>query len=390
MLSVAGFCSTKTNVLTGIDVLQQEGFAPLKGKRIGVITNHTGIDRDGKSTVQVLFSAPGVKLSTILTPEHGFSGAVPHGEKIESSSDPATGLPVYSLYGKTKRPTSEMLAQLDALVFDIQDIGTRFYTYLTTMAYALEEAAKSGIEFIVLDRPVPITGSILEGPALDPSIQHFTAHYQVPIRHGMTPAEIATFYNETKGLKAKLSVIRMRGWKRELWFDETGLPWNPTSPNIRTLEAALLYPGVGCFESTNFSVGRGTPTPFSWVGAPWLKAKKVTQRLNSLRLPGVKFSRQKQTPNDDIYKGKTCDGIRIEVTDRNAVRPFDIFVHIACLLREYHPKEFEPRWEEVRRMVGNDEFKNLYLEGKTAQEILSQVQKSVDSFSALRPKYLLY
>ncbi|MEK7721792.1 MAG: DUF1343 domain-containing protein [Elusimicrobiota bacterium] len=371
-------------------MLQQENFESIRGKRIGLITNHTGKDRNGKSTAEILYSAPGIKLKAILTPEHGFSGSVSHGESVESSTDPATGLPVFSLYGRINRPTPEMLRNLDALVFDIQDVGVRFYTYLSTMAYAMEEATKAGIEFIVLDRPVPITGTIVEGPVKDSAIRSFVAHYEVPIRHGMTPGEIATFYNETEGLHARLTVVRMKGWQREMWFEQTGLPWIPTSPNIPGLESAILYPGIACLEYTNLSVGRGTPIPFMWVGAPWFQPEKVLKILADAGLKGVTFLSRDFTPVRDVYANQKCRGIELKITDRDQIRPFQIFVHIAGALRDAQPEEFELRWERSRFLIGTQEFLELYNRKASPREIIRKMESSTWKFIKKRKHYLLY
>jgi uncharacterized protein YbbC (DUF1343 family) len=348
------------------------------------------MDRNGKSTAEVLYSASGVDLKAIFTPEHGFSGSASHGETVGSSTDPATGLPVFSLYGKINRPTPEMLRNLDTLVFDIQDVGVRFYTYLTTMAYAMEEAVKAGIEFIVLDRPVPINGNMVEGPIKDPSIQSFVAHYEVPIRHGMTPGEIATFYNETKGLHARLAVVKMKGWKREMWFDQTRLPWIPTSPNIPGLENATLYPGIACLEYTNLSVGRGTPIPFLWIGAPWFQPEKVLKILEKAGLKGVTFLSRELTPAGDVYANQKCRGIEFKITDREQIRPFQVFVHIICALRDTQPENFEFRWEKSRFLIGSQEFAELYEKKVPPQKIIKKMDISTWQFMKKRKRYLLY
>jgi len=378
------------SVLSGIDALQLDNFDGLRGKRIALITNHTGRDRNGKSTAEILHAAPGVGLKAILTPEHGFSGSASHGESVESSTDPATGLPVFSLYGKINRPTPEMLRDLDAVVFDIQDIGARFYTYLTTMAYAMEEAAKAGIEFIVLDRPVPITGTIVEGPVKDPSIQSFVAHYEIPIRHGMTPGELAAFYNETTGLHARLTVVKLRGWKRGMWFDQTGLPWIPTSPNIPDLESAILYPGIACLEYTNLSVGRGTPIPFLWIGAPWFQPEKVLKILEKADLKGVTFLSRDLTPARDVYENQKCRGIEFKITAREQIRPFRIFVHLVCALRDTQPENFDLRWERSRFLIGAQEFMELYGRKASPRKIIKKMESSTWKFMKTRKRYLLY
>lgn len=393
MLSVVLLCFplfASAAVVPGIDVLEKQNFAPLDGKRVGIITNHTGLSGDGRSSVDVLFDSGRVELVAVFSPEHGFRGTAGHGEIIKSSSDPATGLPVYSLYGMDRRPSPEMLEGIDALVFDIQDTGTRFYTYLTTMGYALEEAHRNRIEFIVLDRPNPVTGTIMEGPVLADDIRSFTAYFPVPVRHGLTPGEMARLHADAKKITDTLTVIRMKGWERSMWYDATGLEWVNPSPNIRSVEAAALYPGTGCFEATNVSVGRGTRHPFLWFGAPWMKAKKLVKKLSRAGLKGVKFKREKRTPSSDLYANRECDGVSIKITDRDLLRPLEIFVHSACILRELHPEYFMIRWEEMRKMIGNDRFKALYVSGASPKTILHDFKKNRDAFKTIRKKYLLY
>ncbi len=383
--------SAQCAVLSGLDVLEKQDFAPLQGKKIGIIANHTAIDANGKNIIDVLFAqSQKFQIKAVFSPEHGFRGTADHGEKIENSSDPATGLPLYSLYGKYQRPSPEMLAGIDALVFDIQDVGARFYTYLTTMGYALEEAAKNNIEFFVLDRPNPVSGSILEGPVLQDDIQVFTAYFPVPVRHGFTPGEMAKFHAGSKKLDVKLTVIPVSGWNRNMFYDETGLQWINPSPNIRNVEAAMLYPGIGCFEATNMSVGRGTQSPFMWFGAPWLKGKKLAKMLSKAGIQGVKFTREKRTPDKDVYAGLKCDGVRMEITDKTALRPLEIFIHTACILRKLQPKDFVIKWNEIRRMLGNDRFKALYESKAAPAVILHDFEQDRKDFETVRTKYLLY
>lgn len=378
-------------VSLGIDVLQEQGFDILSGKKVGLIANHTSKNKKGESTALVLARAPNLKLAALFTPEHGYTGWAEGGAVIESSTDPLTGLPIHSLYGKTLRPSPETLQGLDVLVFDIQDVGSRFYTYLTTMGYCLEEAAKAGIEFVVLDRPNPITGTIVEGHVLDSSIRHFTAYFPVPARHGMTAGEIARLHNETLSQKARLTVIPMKGWQRKMWFDQTGLPWTATSPNIPKLENALLYSGLGCFESTNLAVGRGTELPFLWAGAPWMDSKAVLKRLKKIKaLKGAKFSRKTLIPSKELYQGKKCEGIEIGITDREALRPTAFFVHLAFILGDLHPEDFKIRWDEIRRMTGTDRFKDYYISGEPAEKALEVFDQSTEEFLKTRQSYLLY
>lgn len=377
-------------VLLGIDVLEKNGFQALKGKSVGLITNHTGVDSKGRSTLDILHAAPGVELVKLFSPEHGIRGDAEHGKAVSDSTDAKTGLPVLSLYGKTERPTADMLQGLDALVFDIQDIGTRFYTYTTTLAYALEEAAKAGIEFIVLDRPNPITGTIIEGEPLDPSIKHFTAYLQVPVRHGMTAGEIANWYNKTAGMNAKLTVIKMEGWKRSMGWEDTGLKFRPTSPNIRTVTAAVLYPGIGGFEATNVSVGRGTLEPFEVFGAPWIKGKELIERLKFMSTPGFEFRSTSFKPKADLYKGEKCHGVKVILKDRNVARPVDLFVHVFRILTDLYPDEFKPRWDEVARVTGGARFKDMIERSQSAETITVQIHDAARKFEEARRPYLLY
>ena len=380
----------KEKVLLGIDVLQKDGFALLKGKKIGLITNHTGVNSKGESTIDLLYNAPGVKLVSIFAPEHGLRGIEEHGKEITDGKDAKTGLPVYSLYGKTKRPTDEMLKGLDALVFDIQDIGTRFYTYTTTLAYALEEAARHNLEFVVLDRPNPITGAVVEGEPLAPGIDHFTAYLHIPTRHGMTAGEIAGWHNATARLNAKLIVVKMQGWRRDMWWDDTGLAFHPTSPNIQTLNAALLYPAIGAFEATNVSVGRGTKMPFEIFGAPWINADELADKMDFFLLRGLEISPVVFVPADDLYKGEKCGGIKIKIADKNTARPIDLFVYAAVALRELYPDQFVLRWDEVARVTGSDTFKKLLLQNQSAEAILEIFHNKAAKFQEESGEYLLY
>ncbi|HVE14956.1 MAG TPA: DUF1343 domain-containing protein, partial [Elusimicrobiota bacterium] len=323
-------------VQAGIDVLEHDGFAELKGKRVGLITNPTGVDRSGRPTWEILATAPDVQLVALFAPEHGALGKI-EDRDVSSGTWTLPGgrqVPLYSLYGATKAPTTDMLAGLDALVFDIQDIGARFYTYDSTMGMALEAAAHAGKEFVVLDRPNPIGGDIVEGAMLDPGIRHFTAYFPVTTRHGLTVGEIARLHDAVLGLHARLSVVRLEGWHRDMWHDETGLKWVPPSPNMPNLDAAALYPGIGCLEATNMSVGRGTPVPFRWIGAPWLDSKALAKRMNAAKLPGVKFSAESSAPTKVPFKGLRCPGLRIKITDRDALRPVTVFAHLVTALRD--------------------------------------------------------
>ncbi|PIR18860.1 MAG: hypothetical protein COV48_05180, partial [Elusimicrobia bacterium CG11_big_fil_rev_8_21_14_0_20_64_6] len=361
----------------------------------GVLTNSTAVDRRGRSIVDLLAAAPNVNLAAIFTPEHGFT-ASSESEHIASGRTRVAGreIPLYSLYSdgiKGMRPKPEQLQGLDVLIFDIQDIGARFYTYLATMAMAMEETQSANIDFIVLDRPNPIRGDIIEGPILaDPNLRFLTptAYFQVPVRHGLTAGEMAMWHNKSVH-HPHLTVIKMRGWKRNQWYDQTGLPWIAPSPNMPNIEAAALYPGIGIFEASNLAVGRGTPIPFRWIGAPWLKADEITSRLRGT-VEGVEFSSQDYTPSKSVFAGKLCHGVRITVTDRDAMRPLAVFRHLALALREFNPKEFEWRWDEVKRMVGVDEFRLLWETGAGDEAFLSLFDKGPRDFEPVRRSILLY
>ncbi|OGR72516.1 MAG: hypothetical protein A2179_06900 [Elusimicrobia bacterium GWC2_63_65] len=387
-LFFAGSVSALT--LTGLDVLERDGFKLLAGKRVGLITNHTSVDQNGLNAVDVFHKAGNFKLAAIFSPEHGFRGTEEGGVYIASSTDPVTGVPVFSLYGKGKqRPSPGMLKDLDILVFDIQDIGARFYTYLTTMGYAMEEAAKAKLPFMVLDRPNPI-GGLVEGPVLDQGVSAFTAYFPVPARHGFTPGEMALFHKDDLGLPLDLTIIKLEGWTRDLFFDQTGVVWTNPSPNIRNVDAETLYPGLGCFEATNVSVGRGTSNPFLWFGAPWMKAGKIAKKLNKAGLAGVKFSVKRLTPDKDVYEGKLCEGVAVEVTDRPAVRALDIFTHAAYWLNKYNGKDFVMKPEEIRKMTGTGDLYDLLRSGARPAAVIAAFEKNNAQFKKAAEKYLLY
>ena len=384
-------------VLAGIDVLEEDGFRPLKGLRIGLITNQTGKDRAGRSTIETLAHAPGVTLAALFTPEHGLKGTIEEGQPSSGTVVLEDGrrVPLFnSLYGPetARAPTPEILGdlKLDALVFDIQDIGARFYTYSASMAIAMEAAAKSGLRFVVLDRPNPISGTVIEGPLLDPSIRHITAYFPIPVRHGLTMGELARLHNQSGKAGTDLEVVRLKGWKREFWYDDTDLPWTPPSPNMPDLDAAALYPGIGCFEATNVAVGRGTPVPFRWIGAPWFDSRKVLKRLKKAKLAGVSFEREEFTPTKSVYEGKRSPGIRVRITDRNEIRPLEVFAHLVTAVRDAHPKDFVVRWPEIRRMVGTDRFKELYESKADAKALIQYFNEGPAQFEAVRRSVLLY
>lgn len=390
-----GRSSSTSGVMSGLDSLVADGFKPLRGKRVGLLTNSTAVDRRGRGIVDLLASADGVTLAAIFTPEHGYAAAS-ESENIASGFTKVGGrsVPLYSLYKggiKGMRPTPEQLQGLDVLVFDIQDIGARFYTYLATMGMALEEAKSAGVDFVVLDRPNPIRGDVVEGPILsDPSLRFLTptAYYQVPVRHGLTAGEVALWHNRSVGHR-RLTVIKLRGWRRDQWHDQTGLPWVPPSPNMPDVDAASLYPGVGIFEASNLAVGRGTPIPFRWIGAPWMNAQEIVSRLQGT-VEGAEFSVQDYTPSKSVFAGQACRGVKITVTDRDAMRPLAVFRKLALALREVHPKEFEWRWDEVKRMVGVDDFRLMWETGADEAAFIGLFDKGPADFEPSRAAVLLY
>jgi len=373
-------------VQTGIDVLEAEKFAALRGKHVGLITNHTGMDFQERSTVNLLAHASGVQLVALFSPEHGIAGHAD--EKLPKSQDASTGLPIYSLYGEHLRPTDEMLQGIDALVFDVQDAGVRFYTYTTTMGYCMEEAAKRGIAFYVLDRPNPLNGEIVEGPMLDPEKTSFVAYFPVPVRYGLTIGELAQFYNTENHINCQLHVIAMRNWHRNYFFESTGLRWLPPSPNLRTLKGAILYPGLEILQNAGVSVGRGTESPFEEFGAPWINGDEVSAELNTKNLAGVHFVNQPFIPVSGLYAGQRCGGVGIRVTDRGAVRSMRIGLEIAALLHKKYPEHFEVA--KLLFLVGNDETIQQLEEGTAPEQIVASWSKSLAEFDAVRRRYFIY
>jgi uncharacterized protein YbbC (DUF1343 family)/CubicO group peptidase (beta-lactamase class C family) len=337
-------------VLTGIDVLRGDGFAPLRGKRVGLLTNPVGRARDGQSTIDLLHGAPGVTLAALFSPEHGIRGVLD--DKVASSTDAKTGLTIHSLYGDTLRPTADMLRGLDTVVVDLQDIGARFYTYMSTVGYLLEEAARARIAVMVLDRPNPIGGVEIEGPVPDEDALGFTAYVPMPIRHALTLGELARLFNDEHRLGAELTVVPMKNWSRDQWYDETGVPWVNPSPNMRTLNAATLYPGIGAFESTNISVGRGTDTPFEHLGAPWIDGVRLAEALNAREIAGVTFYPVEFTPAAGAkFGGLLCRGVFMVVTNRAALRPVRLGIEVASALVRLHGETFEI--DKAARLFGS-------------------------------------
>jgi uncharacterized protein YbbC (DUF1343 family)/CubicO group peptidase (beta-lactamase class C family) len=394
-LSAARHVSVRNgSVKNGIDVLEEHGFDVLQvaggKKKIGVVTNQTGVDLEGRRTIDVLAGAEGVSLEAIFSPEHGVTGTLDT-LKVGDSKDAATGVPVYSVYGGTdaaRRPTAEVMKSLDAVVIDIQDAGVRFYTYETTVGYFLEAAAAAGVEVIVLDRPDPITGSFVQGPVADAGRESFTNYWTVPVRHGMTMGELAKMFNVERNINAKLTVVPMEGWQRGDWFDSTGLAWVNPSPNLRSVTAAGLYPGVALIEGTNVSVGRGTETPFELVGAPWMKSRELAAYLNGRGIAGVRFVPVTFTPSAAVYSGQKCEGVNLVLTERNALDAPELGVELATALQKLYPANFKiGRITEL--LVNSAAFDGL-MAGRDPRRIAQDWQEELEKFEAVRQKYLIY
>jgi uncharacterized protein YbbC (DUF1343 family)/CubicO group peptidase (beta-lactamase class C family) len=380
----SGKVKTAGKVLNGIDVLVKQKFALLKGLRLGLITNHTGQDRERHPTIDLLASAPGVELKALFSPEHGIRGA--RDEPVPDAVDEKTGLPVHSLYGKSLKPTSEQLAGLDALVFDIQDVGCRFYTYTATLGLAMQAAAEQGKKFFVLDRVDPITGTMVEGPVLE-GTNSFVAFHRVPLRYGMTIGELARFFRGEEHCGVDLTVIPVEGWQRAAWFDETGLPWSNPSPNIRNLTQATLYPGVGLLESA-LSVGRGTDTPFEVVGAPYINDRELAADLNAAAPPGVCFVPIQFTPVYSIHKDEPCSGVQILLTDRGSCRPVELGLLIAETLYRLYPQQFQP--DKMSHLLRHPSTLAAVKANQPLGEIRGSWDRELGEFGRLRSKYLLY
>lgn len=373
-------------VLTGIDVLERDGFKQLKGMRVALVTNQTGRDRAGRTTIDVLFKAPDVKLVALFSPEHGIRGL--SDDKVSDSKDEVTGLPIYSLYGETRRPKPDQLKDLDALVYDIQDVGARFYTYTATLGNVMEEAAKAKLPIFVLDRPNPINGVDVEGPIADADKFSFTAYYAIPVRYGMTIGELAKFFNDEKHMSADVRVIQMENWRRAMWLDSTGLTWINPSPNMRSLTEATLYPGIGLLETTNVSVGRGTDTPFELVGAPWIDGPKLAAYLNGRRIPGVRFIPTRFKPNTSVFKNEDCGGVNIVITDRARFQSVITGIEVAVALHSLYPTDWKVD-SYLRLLVNADALARLK-RGESAEELTRSWTAGLDNFRKQRARVLLY
>src|SRR5688572_26972622 len=390
-LSLAVLVQDRAAVRPGIEVFLANVPQALRGKRVALITNHSAVDRARTSDIDLIAQHKHLKLVALLAPEHGIRGDAPAGAKVEDEKDPKTGIPIFSLYkSEDHGPTPEMLRDVDVLVYDLQEVGGRTWTYVSTMVLAMEAARKKGIPFVVLDRPNPIGGEIVEGALLDPKFKSFVGMYPIPARHGMTVGELATLFNRKHGIGCDLIVARVENWRRSQWFDETGLPWVNPSPNLRSLAALTSYPGSVYFEGTNLSEGRGTDRPFEQIGAPWLDAREVARLMNERRLPGIRFEAVTMSvaPTAAKHKGQTIPAIRFAITDRRAYRPVRTSLILIDEIRRRHPREFA--WTAtIDRLTGSDKVR-LAVEGGRLGSLLEEWEREAAEFRESRKPYLLY
>jgi uncharacterized protein YbbC (DUF1343 family) len=377
--------SSAAHVRAGIDVLEDENFEPLRGKRVGLVTNQTGVDSRGRRTIDVLMSAPTVRLVALFSPEHGIQARVDG--PVANSIDAATGLRIYSLYGDVRRPTEDMLRDIDVLVFDMQDAGVRFYTYITTMAYCMEAAKAYGISFVVLDRPNPLGGQVIEGPTLDQGRTSFTGYYPMPVRYAMTLGELAQMFNFVSNIGADLHIVKMEGWHRSDSYDQTGLLWIPPSPNLRTVDAVFIYPGVEILQEEGLSVGRGTDTPFELLGSPSIDGNKLAAALNRRKIPGVHFAPATFTPTEGPHENNVCHGIAIRVSDRAIFASMRTGLEIARALVELHDL---PSPLRGMSLLGSQSTLDRLNHGDEPVEIVAGWADDLEKFRQIRARYLLY
>ncbi|MCZ7540949.1 MAG: DUF1343 domain-containing protein [Anaerolineae bacterium] len=384
-------------VRLGLESLLAERLDLIAGRRVGLVASPSSVDQALTSTVTGLHQHPRVNLVALFGPEHGLRGEAQAGEPVSTYSDPVTGLPVYSLYGDTQKPTPEMLRDVDVLIFDLQDAGVRFYTYLATLAYVMQAAAEQRLPLIVLDRPAPIGGHKVEGPLLDPAYRSFVGPYPIPIRYGMTIGEIARLLNETFGIGCPLEVVPMSGWERGMWFDQTGLPFVPPSPNLPTLQSLTLYPGTCLVEGTNLSEGRGTTRPFEYIGAPWIDAEDLAQRLNDLALPGVRFRPVYFVPAFSKHRDQPCQGVHLYVQDREQFQPITVTLHLLACIRSAYPDHFA--WHEpwtcgghypIDLLSGGSAVREHLDSGRPVAELVDGWAGALRAFCDCRARVLLY
>ncbi|MBA3342224.1 MAG: DUF1343 domain-containing protein [Gemmatimonadaceae bacterium] len=378
-------------ITLGVTVLVNDSLHLIRGKRVGLITNHTGRDEQGRSSIDIIFNAPGVRLTALFAPEHGIRGVAEGGARIASSVDSATGVPIHSLYGDTRVPTSRMLRDVDVLLYDIQDVGARMYTYVWTMTLAAEAAKKAGKRFVVLDRPNPIRADIAEGGLIERRFRTFTGLHDVPLRYGLTPGELALFLVSTKRIDANIVIVPMKGYRRSMWWDDTGLGWVSPSPNIRDVESALLYPGISFFEATNVSEGRGTDAPFRLIGAPWMTdAGAIARAMNAKRLPGVSFAvTSRRIARGEKHGGMTIPMVRIDITDRDSIRAADIGAHLLREIYSRHRGQFQWRAQGIEELSGSRVLRGAVGNGGIAA-VLAQWRKDSARFSAAAAAWRLY
>jgi uncharacterized protein YbbC (DUF1343 family) len=380
-----------TPVLTGVDVLLGSRRDLLAGRRLGLVTNATGRTRDGQSTIDALAAESSWQLAALFSPEHGIRGQSEAGQAVDSSVDSKTGLPIHSLYGNTTRPTDAMLNGLDTLVYDIQDVGARTYTYISTLLRVIEAAAARQLPIVILDRPNPIGGAQVEGNVLDARFASFVGPAPIAMRYGMTIGELGQLFNVELGVGADLSVVAMQGWDRAMWFDRTGLEWVNPSPNLRSLNAATLYPGMVLFEGTNLSEGRGTERPFEWIGAPWIDAAAWADELNGRGLPGVRFVAAERTPDASKHAGQVCQGVAIEIVDRDSVRPMALAVSMLVSVRALFGGALQFAPATFDGLAGTDSVRQaIEIVSSTASEIVAGWEVELDHFKSQRQRYLLY
>jgi len=387
-------------VKAGLDVFLVNHLSKLEGKRVGIITNQTGIASSGEHIVDILSSIEGLSIGALYAPEHGIRGDLPDATKMASYVDKRTGIQVWSLYGEHLKPTQEMLEDVDVLVYDIQDVGARFYTFISTMGLAMEAASEHGKQFIVLDRPNPINGVTIEGPIIEERHFSFVGQYPIPVRYGMTPGEMAWMIKGEKWMKGMeeldLTVIPMEGWQREMWFDETKLPWIRPSPNIPSILTAAVYPGLCLIEALNLSEGRGTMRPFEQIGAPWINSHELAETMNALHLPGIYFKPITFTPVSlpqaapwNKYRDQDVNGLSLIITDKERLRPLQVMVHLLVTLKKHYPAELELR-KNFERLIGISSFRQSIENLRSPEKILAEWEPGIQAFKKARQKYLLY
>jgi uncharacterized protein YbbC (DUF1343 family) len=384
-------------VASGLEVLLEKRLDLLDGGRVGLVASPSSVDRHLVGSVERLHRTSGVQLAALFGPEHGLRGSAQAGDHVDTAPDPVTGLPAYSLYGATQKPTPEMLADVDVLVVDLQDGGVRFYTYLYTLAYVMQAAAEQGKRVVVLDRPTPLGGQRVEGPVLDPAYASFVGLYPIPIRYGMTIGELAVLFNTEFGIGCELEVVWMEGWRRDMWFDQTGLPFVQPSPNLPTLDSLTVYPGTCLVEGTNLSEGRGTTRPFEYIGAPWIDAEALAQALNARDLPGVRFRPVYFTPTFSKHQGQACQGVQVYVTDRGVFRPIETALYVLADALRNDPEHFEWRgpWtpgghHPVDLLSGGSQVREHLAASLPIPELVGAWQAGLQAFGEQRARCLHY